>query len=104
MGVIDGIGTIRGRQENALFGMGELERRVARLEGRVRVQDEVINQLCARLGIDPVAADPLGQVDTEERLLISQGKHIHAIKHHRERTGSTLRQAKEAIDRARGVG
>ncbi len=84
-----------------IFGAGELERRVERLERRARAQDGVLNELCARLGIDPLTVDPVGQVDAEERRLIAEGKVIHAVKHHRERTGATLRQAKEAIDRAR---
>ncbi len=52
------------------------------------------------LGIDPVVVDPMGQLDAEELALVRAGETIHAIKHHRERTGSSLLQAKEAVDRA----
>ncbi len=53
-----------------------------------------------QLGIDPVALDPMGQLDADELGLARAGKNIQAIKHHRERTGSSLLQAKEAVDRA----
>ncbi len=56
--------------------------------------------MAQQLGIDPAANDPMGQLDAEELNLVRGGKVIHAIKHHRERTGSSLLEAKEAVDRA----
>lgn len=85
-----------------MFGSGQLRAQVDRLEERVRIQQEVINALCAKVGVDPVAVDPISQVDAAERALIVEGKPIQAIKHHRERTGSSLKQAKDAVDRAAG--
>lgn len=60
--------------------------------------------MAEQLGIDPAVADPMGHLDAEELSLVRDAKPIPAIKHHRERTGSTLLQAKEAIDRAQGLG
>ncbi|MGV8847572.1 hypothetical protein [Tessaracoccus sp.] len=42
----------------------------------------------------------MGRLDAEELHLVHAGELIHAIKHHRERTGSSLLQAKEAVDKA----
>ncbi len=83
-----------------LFGIGPLTTRIAQLESQVRAQGEAIKTMAQQLGIDPVAVDPMGQVDAEELNLVRAGKTIHAVKHHRERTGSSLLQAKEAVDRA----
>ncbi|MGO1489488.1 MAG: hypothetical protein ACTHWA_13200 [Arachnia sp.] len=83
-----------------MFGIGYLSTRITQLEAQVRIQGEALNAMAQQLGIDPVVVDPLGQVDDAEKRLIHQGQKIPAIKHHRMRTGSTLVQAKEAIDRA----
>lgn len=56
--------------------------------------------MAQQLGIDPIAVDLLGQLDAEEFNLVRTRKTIQAIKHHRERTGSSIVQAKEAVDRA----
>lgn len=84
-----------------MFGLGT-QARIARLESRVRTQQATIDLLCERAGISPRQADPLGTVDDEERRLIAAGKQIQAIKHHRERTGSSLIEAKQAVDAASG--
>jgi len=81
-----------------VFGRGRAEERIDRLEERVREQERVIRVLCERAGIDPPAPDPLLSVDDEERSLVARGMPIRAIKHHRERTGSSLARAKRAID------
>lgn len=83
-----------------MFGIGYLTTRITQLESQVRIQGEALNAMAQQLGIDPVAVDPLGQVDDEEKRLIRDGQTIPAIKHHRVRTGSSLVQAKAAIDRA----
>lgn len=62
-------------------------------------QSAIIADLAGRLGIDPTTLDPIGQVDDTERALIADGKKIYAIKHHRERTGSGLKEAKDTVDR-----
>ena len=80
--------------------MNALATRIAQLESQVRVQGEVIKAMAHELGIDPGAVDPLGQLDAEELEMVRAGKAIPAMKHHRERTGSSLLQAKEAVDRA----
>lgn len=41
----------------------------------------------------------LGTLDAQERSLIAQGKKIEAIKHHRDRTGSSLKEAHDAVER-----
>jgi len=73
---------------------------MAQLESQVRIQGEALNAIAQQLGIDPVVVDPIGQLDAEELSLVRAGKTIPAIKHHRVRTGSSLLQAKEAVDRA----
>ncbi|GMA41819.1 hypothetical protein [Mobilicoccus caccae] len=83
-----------------MLGITEMRRRIDRLEQTVRTQQAVGEQLCDRAGIDPGELDLVARVDDEERRLIAEGKAIMAIKHHRERTGSGLREAKEAIDQA----
>lgn len=80
--------------------MSQLTTRIERLESQVRAQGEAINTMAQQLGIDPVAVDPIGQLDAEELNLVRAGKMIPAIKHHRERTGCSLLQAKDAADRA----
>lgn len=83
-----------------LFGIEYLTTRMAQLESQVRIQGEALNAMAQQLGIDPVVVDPIGQLDAEELSLVRAGKTIPAIKHHRVRTGSSLLQAKEAVDRA----
>jgi len=73
---------------------------MAQLDSQVRIQGEALNAMAQQLGIDPVVVDPIGQLDAEELSLVRAGKTIPAIKHHRVRTGSSLLQAKEAVDRA----
>ena len=83
-----------------MFGTGPLTSRIAQLEAQVRAQGEAINNMAQRLGSDPVVVDPMGRLDAEELNLVRAGRLIHAVKHHRERTGSSLLQAKQAVDRA----
>ncbi len=66
----------------------------------MRIQGETINVMAKRLGIDPLTVDPMGHLDPEELNLLCQGNLIQAMKHHRERTGSSLSEAKNAVDRA----
>ena len=85
-----------------LFGFNNasaVSARVARLEGTVRRQQGVIVELCARLGIEPPVLDVTQTLDEEELRLLREGQKIAAIKHHRQRTGSGLREAKETVER-----
>lgn len=82
-----------------MFG-GRQQQRLDRLEARIRSQDAVLRALCARVGIDPADLDPVSTLDEEERALLAEGKDIAAIKHHRQRTGSSLLEAKRAVDDA----
>ncbi|MEO7587411.1 MAG: hypothetical protein ABIS84_05225 [Arachnia sp.] len=83
-----------------MFGTGALNARIARLESQVQAQGEALNAMAERLGMAPVMVDPM-RLDAEELRLVQGGKAIAAIKHHRERTGSSLVQSKDAVDRAR---
>ena len=83
-----------------MFGTGALNARIGRLELQVQAQGQAINAMAERLGIDPVVVDPM-RLDAEEIRLIQGGKAIAAMRHHRERTGSSLIQSKEAVDRVR---
>ncbi|ADD42244.1 hypothetical protein Snas_2564 [Stackebrandtia nassauensis DSM 44728] len=56
--------------------------------------DRKLNQIMEHLGID-TAASELSEV-TE---LALRGKKIQAIKRHRELTGSSLKEAKDAVER-----
>lgn len=83
-----------------MFVTTALLRRIARLEARVTAQDEAIRSLCAAVGVEPPETDPAEAVDDTERDLIAGGRIVQAIKHHREHTGSSLIDAKRAIDQA----
>ena len=82
-----------------MFGIENLTTRLSQLESQVQIQGEALNAMARQLGIDPVLVDQMGQLDAEELSLVRAGKPIPAIKHHRVRTGSSLLQAKEAVDR-----
>jgi ribosomal protein L7/L12 len=84
---------------SGLFGRGdppdetrldELERRLGRLERR-------LDLLMAHLGAD---ASEDGEVPGEDEIreLLAKGQKIQAIRVYRERTGSGLREAKEAVE------
>ncbi|MGO0576584.1 hypothetical protein [Ornithinimicrobium panacihumi] len=75
---------------------------IDRLEARVREHDRIIDQLCAKLGIDRAQVDPVGTLDAQEQLLVQQGRPIMAIKEYRRRTGAGLREAKDVVDRFSG--
>lgn len=73
---------------------------IARLEARLRAAEETIDRLCASVGIDSTPRELTGRLDAEELQYLHDGQPIRAIKHHRERTGSSLVEAKAAVDRA----
>ncbi|WP_168583124.1 hypothetical protein [Gephyromycinifex aptenodytis] len=72
--------------------------RIPRLEAQVRRQGATIDQLCARLGVESASLDSSRDLDEQERALIAKGEKIAAIKHHRERTGSSLSEARDAVE------
>ncbi|HIW28524.1 MAG TPA: hypothetical protein H9987_00740 [Candidatus Luteococcus avicola] len=83
-----------------MFGIEALTARISRLEGTVLRQQSVITELCQRLDIEPPAADPRQTLDETELDLLAHGKKIEAIKHHRQRTGSGLLEATQAVERS----
>ena len=74
----------------------------ARLEG-------LVGLLAERAGVGEAELERLREesgaprVPEECRRLVAEGKVIEAIKLYRERTGASLKDAKDAIDRSRGV-
>ncbi|MFD9895256.1 hypothetical protein ACFWY9_38450 [Amycolatopsis sp. NPDC059027] len=72
-------------------GTRSLEYRLARVERKL---DLVLDHL----GI----TEPAGELTVEVAALLAQGKKIAAVKHYREATGTTLRDAKDAVDRIGG--
>ena len=74
----------------------------ARLEG-------IVGLLAERAGVGEAELERLREesgaprVPEECRRLIAEGKVIEAIKVYRERTGASLKDAKDAIDRFRGI-
>ncbi|HHO53096.1 MAG TPA: hypothetical protein ENK18_20035 [Deltaproteobacteria bacterium] len=68
----------------------ELDRRLAQIELKL---DLILEALGVSGGTD--TSDDL---EREARALLGAGKKIHAIKLWRERTGSGLREAKDAIE------
>lgn len=85
-----------------MFGMEQQKARLARLEAQVRVQGEAIRVMAQQLGIEPLTIDPMSHLDPDELDLVGAGQQIQAIKHYRERTVSSLLDAKNAVDRAVG--
>lgn len=82
-----------------MFGTRTLTARLSRLEDTLRRQQAVITELCRRLDIEPPELDPTPTLDDAELALIADGRKVEAIKHHRQRTGSGLVEAKEAVER-----
>ena len=74
----------------------------ARLEG-------LVGLLAERAGVGEAELERLREesgaprVPEECRRLVAEGKVIEAIKVYRERTGASLKDAKDAIDRFRGI-
>ena len=72
-----------------------LESLVGLLAERAGVGEAELERLCEESGAP--------RVPEECRRLIAEGKVIEAIKVYRERTGASLKDAKDAIDRFRGI-
>ena len=90
----------RTRQQQTMIE--NLQAQNARLEGLVGLFAE-------RAGVGEAELERLREesgaprVPEECRRLVAEGKVIEAIKVYREHTGAGLKEAKDAIDRSRGV-
>ena len=90
----------RTRQQQTMIE--HLQTQNARLEG-------LVGLLAERAGVGEAELERLREesgaprVPEECRRLIAEGKVIEAIKVYRERTGASLKDAKDAIDRFRGI-
>ncbi|MCM2420135.1 MULTISPECIES: ribosomal protein L7/L12 [unclassified Streptomyces] len=86
----------------ALVGAGmlisALERKVDRVERRIRLMERRQELILRHLGIEEVDAPDLREINE----LVRQGKKIQAIKAYRELTGAGLKEAKEAVERLPG--
>ncbi|MCZ4096034.1 MULTISPECIES: ribosomal protein L7/L12 [Streptomyces] len=86
----------------ALVGAGMLfsaiERKVDRVERRIRLMERRQELILRHLGIEEVDAPDLREINE----LVRQGKKIQAIKAYRELTGAGLKEAKEAVERLPG--
>ncbi|MGJ9627398.1 50S ribosomal protein L7/L12 [Actinotignum sp. GS-2025c] len=72
---------------------------IEKLRNELKQKSAIIQQLrdqLAAVGVAP-SVDTFG-VTNEERTLVAQGRQIEAIKKYRERTGTDLVTAKNAID------
>ena len=91
-----------GRTRIQQIQIEHLQAQNARLEG-------LVNLLAERAGVDAAELEGLREdtgvpvVPAECRRLVAEGKVIEAIKAYREHTGAGLKEAKDAIDRVRGV-
>ena len=74
--------------------------RIERLEQRLRRQEQLLEELARKAGIDVTALRASTDLSAEEQLLLSSGRKIHAIKEYRRRTGAGLREAKDAVEAA----
>ncbi|NEA55689.1 hypothetical protein G3I60_16440 [Streptomyces sp. SID13666] len=75
-----------------------IERKVDRVERRIRLMERRQELILRHLGIEEVDAPDLREINE----LVRQGKKIQAIKAYRELTGAGLKEAKEAVERLPG--
>ena len=91
-----------GRTRQQQTTIENLQAQNARLEG-------LVGLLAERAGVGEAELERLREesgaprVPEECRRLVAEGKVIEAIKVYRERTGASLKDAKDAIDRFRGI-
>ncbi|RNE48495.1 hypothetical protein C5L39_08330 [Corynebacterium alimapuense] len=59
-----------------MFWITKLTTRIEQLEAQTKFQGKIINEMAQQLGvhIDPVALDPMRQLDAEELELVRLGK------------------------------
>jgi ribosomal protein L7/L12 len=88
----------------ALVGFGAMfsaiERKVDRVERRIKVMERRQELILTHLGIEDPAAPDLREIDA----LLREGRKIQAIKAYRDLTGAGLKDAKEAVERLPGNG
>ena len=72
---------------------------------RIALLERKVSDLYARLGQAEPAFDQQAAFEPDEETirLLQEGKEIQAIKRHRELTGLGLAEAKEEIERLRGI-
>ena len=93
-----------------MFGKSAQQQKQAdHLRAQNRRLESLVGLLAERAGVGEAELDRLREesgaphVPEECRRLVAEGKVIEAIKLYRERTGASLKDAKDAIDRSRGV-
>jgi ribosomal protein L7/L12 len=81
-----------------------LQEQVTEIEKRLALIELRLEQLFDHAGIAPVEArsDDPDDVSERVRALIAEGKSAEAIKVHRDQTGISLEEAKDAVERAGG--
>ncbi len=91
-----------------MFGKKRLTDRIAALEARNRILEDLVDELAERAGLDEaelrrVREEALPRISEECRRLVAEGRVIEAIKAYREHTGAGLVEAKDAIDAHRAA-
>jgi ribosomal protein L7/L12 len=79
------------------FSWSASERRIVRMERRLGIIERKLDAVLEHLGVPP--AEPgFDEVDA----FLREGKKLHAIKAYRDRTGASLAEAKDFVERAAG--
>lgn len=93
-----------------MFGKSAQQQKQAdHLRAQNRRLESLVGLLAERAGVGEAELERLREesgaprVPEECRRLVAEGKVIEAIKVYRERTGAGLKEAKDAIDRFRGI-
>ena len=93
-----------------MFGKSAQQQKQAdHLRAQNRRLESLVGLLAERAGVGEAELERLREesgaprVPEECRRLVAEGKVIEAIKVYRERTGASLKDAKDAIDRFRGI-
>lgn len=92
-----------------MFGKSAHRKQIDHLQTQNRQLEALVGLLAERAGVGEAELERLREesgaprVPEECRRLVAEGKVIEAIKVYREHTGAGLKEAKDAIDRCRGV-
>ena len=76
------------------FSWSASERRIVRMERRLGIVERKLDAVLEHLGVPP--AEP-GLVEVDA--FLREGKKLHAIKAYRDRTGASLPEAKDFVER-----
>ncbi len=82
---------------SSAFGWSAAERRIARLERRLGIVERKLDAVLGHVGV-ALAEPGFEEVDS----FLREGKKLHAIKAYRDRTGATLAEAKDFVERVAG--